>query len=95
MNESIHTSLRVPTPLRAYAGRQARVELAGATVGAAMGDLVGRYPDLQKHLYADDGSLRNFVNLYVNGQDIRQLDGLATPLSNGDQMTLIPAIAGG
>ena len=95
MKDNNHVNLRVPTPLRAYTDRQASLELAGTTVGEAMANLIDRYPTLHKHLYDEDGVLRSFVNLYLNGEDIRHLDGVETALAPGDKLAIIPAIAGG
>jgi molybdopterin converting factor small subunit len=60
-----------------------------------MGELVGRYPSLRQHLYSDDGKLRPFVNLYLNQEDIRHLQGVDTPLHADDRLMIIPSIAGG
>ncbi len=87
--------IRIPTPLRPYAGRQSSVDLQGETVEEAIRDLTGRYPDLHEHLFDDEGNLRSFVNLYLNGEDVRHLRGVATRLSPGDRLSIIPAIAGG
>ena len=65
------SKIHIPTPLRQYVGKQSTVDVKGATVGEAMSDLLVRHPDLRRHLYADDGKLRAFVNLYVNDEDIR------------------------
>ena len=67
----------------------------GATVGELLAALTGRYPALRRHLYADDGSLRHFVNVYVNDDDIRYLDRDATALKSGDVVSIIPSVAGG
>jgi len=88
-------TVRIPTPLRAFAGGQSEVEVAGATVGEALARVVEDHPALGQHLYAEDGSLRNFVNAYVNRQDVRHLGGAAAPLADGDRITLVPSIAGG
>lgn len=88
-------TIRIPTPLRSYVDGQAEVTVAGATVGEALDALVERYPRLKRHLFADDGKLRNFVNAYVNENDIRHLEGVATPVADGDSVTLVPSIAGG
>ena len=68
------SKIHIPTPLRQYVGKQSTVEVKGATVGEAMSDLLVQHPDLRRHLYADDGKLRAFVNLYVN--DTATLNGL-------------------
>lgn len=89
------TKVLVPTPLRPYAGGQPAVEVEAATVGEALGALTARHPDLKKHLYADDGKLRAFVNVYRNEEDVRYLDKDATPLREGDTLSIVPSIAGG
>jgi molybdopterin synthase sulfur carrier subunit len=94
-NDNGSITLRIPTPLRAYTDRQSSVTLHGATVVEVLADLVERYPALRKHLLDDDGRLRSFVNLYLNGEDIHVLGGVETPLSPGDKLAIIPAIAGG
>ncbi len=88
-------TLRIPTALRAYTDRQTSVSLRGATAREVMDALVARYPGLRRHLLDADGALRSFVNLYINGQDIRALGGIEVPLSPGDKLSIIPAIAGG
>jgi molybdopterin synthase sulfur carrier subunit len=88
-------SLRIPTALRAYADQQSSIALDGATVGEVMEGLVERYPALRKHLLDDDGSLRSFVNLYLNGEEIGELGGVEARVAPGDKLALIPAIAGG
>ena len=89
------TTLRIPTPLRTYAGGQSEVNVLGATVGEALHDLVSQFPDLKKHLFTDDDELRPFVNLFLGNEDIRHLQGVATPLEAGDVLMIIPSIAGG
>jgi molybdopterin/thiamine biosynthesis adenylyltransferase/rhodanese-related sulfurtransferase/molybdopterin converting factor small subunit len=88
-------NVRIPTPLRQFAGGQDVVTVPGETVGDVLNELVERYPSLRRHLYADDGRLRNFVNAYLNEDDIRHLQGPGTPVSEGDALTLVPSIAGG
>src|SRR6266436_5070700 len=85
----------IPTPLRQYAGKQDSVELAGATVGEVLHSLTSQYADLRRHLYSDLGKLRSFVNVYVNDDDIRYLEKDATPLKDGDVVSIVPSIAGG
>ena len=87
--------VRIPTPLRPHAGGQAAVSLPGETVKAVLAALVAQAPGLQAHLLAEDGSLRSFVNVYVNGEDVRARSGLETPLLDGDELAIVPAIAGG
>ena len=85
----------IPTPLRAYAGKQASVELQAVTVGEALSALTSKFADLKKHLYSDDGRLRSFVNVYVNDEDVRYLQKDQTRLSEGDTVSIVPSIAGG
>ncbi|MGE5250969.1 MAG: MoaD/ThiS family protein [Bacteroidota bacterium] len=87
--------LRIPTPLRYYTNGQAEVPVQGQTVHEAMSSLVEQYPSLQPHLYSPEGKLRAFVNLFVGEDNIRDLQGLDTPLSPEAQIRLIPSIAGG
>ena len=87
--------IQIPSPLRQYSGKQASVDVAGKTVGEALAGLVLQHPDLKRHLYADDGKLRAFVNVYVNDEDIRFLGGEAHKFEDGDEVMLIPSIAGG
>ncbi len=89
------SKIHIPTPLRQYAGKQAAVDVSGATVGEAMNALVAQHPDLRKHLYTEEGKLRAFVNLYVNDEDIRYLQKEGTALKDGDQISIVPSIAGG
>ncbi len=89
------TAVRVPTPLRPYTGGVKEVQVDGRTVGAAILDLTLRYPDLRRHLYDETGRLRPFVNVFVNDDDARNLQGEATPLVDGDRLMIVPSIAGG
>ena len=85
----------IPTPLRAYTGKQDTVELKAATVGEALAALTAQFTELRKHLYADDGRLRSFVNVYVNDEDIRYLQRDKTQVNDGDTISIVPSIAGG
>lgn len=87
--------IMIPTPLRQYAAGQSAVEVPGSTVGEAVQALLGSHPELRKHLYNDQGKLRAFVNLYVNDEDIRYLQKEATSLKEGDNISIVPSIAGG
>lgn len=87
--------VRIPAPLRSITGGEAEVSVEGASVGGALGELEGRFPEMRTRLRDQDGELRRFVNLYVNGEDIRFLSGLETALQSGDEMSIIPAVAGG
>ena len=88
-------TVEIPTPLRRFTGDASKVEVRGETVGAVMQDLVRRHPALESHLYAGDGQLRSFVNLFLNNEDVRFLDKDRTHLSAGDTLSIIPSIAGG
>ena len=85
----------IPTPLRPYTDQQDAVEVEGTTVGELLASLTARYGELRRHLYSDEGKLRSFVNVYVGDEDIRHLQGEATPLKDGETVSIIPAIAGG
>ena len=87
--------VRIPPVLRANAGGNKQVEIDGSTVGDVLAALVGQYPGLRQQLLTDDGELNRFVNVYVNGQDVRYLDGLSTPVGDRDEVRLLPAMAGG
>ena len=85
----------LPTALRSLVGNQSEVELAGSSVEGVLKELVGRFPELQKHLYSEEGQLRNFVNVYVNDEDVRHLEAGKTQLKTGDVISIVPSIAGG
>jgi adenylyltransferase/sulfurtransferase len=89
------SKIHIPTPLRQYAGKQSTVEVKAATVAEAMTALLAQHPDLRRHLYNDDGKLRAFVNLYLNDEDIRYLQKEATEVKDGDNISIVPSIAGG
>jgi adenylyltransferase/sulfurtransferase len=91
----VAVTITIPTALRQYAQGNASVELEAETVGALLRGLVETHPDLKRHLYTEEGKLRNFVNIYVGDEDIRYLENEATPLHDGDTVSIIPAIAGG
>src|SRR5207244_13217384 len=84
-----------PTPLRPFVGGRDTVELEGGSVGELLERLTGEHAALKPHLFADDGRLRSFVNVYVNDRDIRQLAQRETPVKPGDTVSIIPSIAGG
>ena len=87
--------VKIPTVLRPQVGGNKEVELAGDTVGAVVTALTAEYPSLKSQLLTADGELNRFVNVYVNGQDVRYLDGLATAVAERDEVRLLPAMAGG
>jgi sulfur-carrier protein len=87
--------VKIPTQLRAAAGGEAEAQVDGATVQEVLDGLFERHDELRTRLYDDDGGLRRFVNVYVAGEDIRFLDGLKTPVKDGAELTILPAVAGG
>lgn len=89
------TTIHIPTPLRTYADGQREATVDGATVREAMSDLITRFPALQAHLFNGNSELRPFVNLFLNDENIRDLQGLDTPIDADDRLMLIPSIAGG
>jgi molybdopterin converting factor small subunit len=88
------TTIKVPAPLRLYTNGENAVPVSGATVGAALNDLIRQYPDLQMHLFEGD-NLRSFVNIYLNKEDVRHLQGPDTAVTADDTLLIIPSIAGG
>jgi adenylyltransferase/sulfurtransferase len=88
-------TINIPTPLRPFTDKKEAVEVSGTTVGELLLDLTTRYEGLRKHLYADNGKLRNFVNVYLNDEDIRYLQREATPVKAGDTLSIVPSVAGG
>ena len=88
-------NVRVPTPLRKYTNGSGAVEADGATVAALVNDLDKRYPGLKDRICDETGQVRRFVNIFVNGEDIRFLQQLDTALKAGDELSIVPAIAGG
>ncbi len=87
-------TIRIPTPLRPYTGNQNSVIVSGDSVSAALADLTGQYPDLRQHLF-DGDKVRSFVNIFLNEEDVRYLDGAATAVAENDTLMIIPSIAGG
>src|SRR3982751_760220 len=88
-------TIAIPTPLRQFVGGKSDVEVQAATAGEALENLTNEFPELRKHLYNDQNSLRNFINVYVGDEDIRHLDGPATPIKDGETVMIVPSIAGG
>jgi MoaD family protein len=86
--------VQIPTPMRQHTEGQAVVEVGGATVQAVLDNLGQKYPGLVSRIF-ENGQLRRFVNLYLNEEDVRYLDNLATPVKDGDELAIIPAVAGG
>jgi len=87
--------VRVPTPLRRLTSGQDKVDAEGATVDDVISSLEGQFPGMRERLCDEKGELRNFVNVYINGEDVRFLDGLGSQTEPGDEISLVPAVAGG
>jgi sulfur-carrier protein len=87
--------VKIPTQLRNAAGGEAEAEVEGATVQEVLNGLFERHEELRDRISDEDGTLRRFVNVYLAGEDIRFLDGLATPVKDGSELTILPAVAGG
>ncbi|MBW3633136.1 MAG: MoaD/ThiS family protein [Chloroflexi bacterium] len=85
----------IPTPLRRFTDGDAKVTMAGASVGEVLDSLERAYPGIGERLRDDSGQIRRFVNVFVNGQNVRDRDGVDTSLSEGDEVGIIPAMAGG
>ena len=88
-------TVRIPTPLRKLTNSEELVEVNAGTVGEAIAELQSRFPGIQERLVDEKGEVRRFVNVYVNEEDIRFLNNQQTPLKDGDEISIIPAIAGG
>jgi adenylyltransferase/sulfurtransferase len=87
--------LRIPTPLRAYTSGKSEVNVGGANVLEALSDLTTQYPTIKPHLFNEGGELRPFVNLFLGENNIKDLQGVNTPIAASDKLVLIPSIAGG
>ena len=87
--------LCIPAPLRSYTDNAREIPVQAGTVAAALDEMVARYPALRTHLFTETGDLRAFVNLFLNDEDIRHLQGVETSLGEHDQLLIIPSIAGG
>jgi molybdopterin synthase sulfur carrier subunit len=87
--------VRIPTPLRKLTNEEELVEISAGTVSSAIAELQRKYPGIQERLVDETGNVRRFVNVYVNEEDIRFLQNQQTPLKDGDEVSIIPAIAGG
>ena len=87
-------TVKIPTQLRAATDGQSEVEVSGSTVGEALDAVFDAHGDLRERI-TEDGDLRRFVNIYVSGEDIRFQDGLQTQINEGDEVTILPAVAGG
>ena len=88
-------TVRIPQPLRGLTGDKSTVPSAGDTLLACITDLEQNYPGIRERVMDEAGQLRRFVNIYVNGDDVRFSDGLGTALKDGDEVSIVPAVAGG
>ncbi len=88
-------TIRIPTPLRKYTEGNEEVDVKGATIGEIINALEASYPGIKSRICDDAGSVRKFVNIYANEEDIRHLQELETPVKDSDEVSIIPAIAGG
>lgn len=94
-NADVTVDVLIPTPLRRFTNGESKVSASGATVTDLLDSLDTAYPGLSERLRDEDGQIRRFVNIFVNGSNIRELDGAATALRPGDEVGIIPAMAGG
>jgi molybdopterin converting factor small subunit len=91
----VSISVRIPTILRSYTGGASEVTAAGGTLAELLDDLEASYAGIRARVLDDNGEIRRFVNVYVGNDDVRFLDGLSTPVADGAQVSIIPAVAGG
>ena len=87
--------VKIPTPLRKLTNGETSVDADGATISAIVDSLDSSYPGLRERLLDDSGELRHFVNIYLNGEDVRYLDGLNSAVGENDELSIVPAVAGG
>ena len=87
--------VEMPSALRQFADNQDELDSDGKNVEEVLADLCSRFPELKQNLYEEEGSIRNFINIYVNDEDIRYADGMQTELKDGDRIQIVPSIAGG
>lgn len=88
-------TVRIPTPLRKLTGNQSEIEIDGETVESLIGNMEASYPGIKDRLCDESGKVRRFINIYINEEDIRFLDGTDTAVKTGDRISIVPAIAGG
>ena len=89
------TTLRIPTPLRAYTSGKSEIHVGGAKISEALNDLTSQFPAIKPHIFNEGGELRPFVNLFVGENNIKDLQGVDTEIKDGEKIMLIPSIAGG
>lgn len=95
MSAGTEITVLIPTPLRRYTGGESRLSLSGSSVEEVLDALDAAHPGIGERLRDDSGQIRRFVNIFVNGKNVRDTDGIATALSPGDELGIIPAMAGG
>ena len=88
-------TVRIPTPLRRITNGQDKIAVEGSTLGEVIASLDAEFPGIRDRICDEQGEIRNFVNIYVNGEDVRFLAGLGTATSSGDELSIVPAVAGG
>ena len=88
-------TVKIPTPLRKLTNNETSVDAVGKTIEQIVESLDSTYPGMRERLIDDNGDLRHFVNIYLNGEDIRYIDGLKSPVSDNDELSIVPAVAGG
>src|SRR3989449_9424331 len=88
-------TIAIPTPLRQFAAGQSEIQVNASTAGEALDQLTSTHAELRRHLFNDQNALRNFVNVYLNDEDIRHRNGPDTPVKDGDTILIVPSIAGG
>lgn len=88
-------TVRIPTPLRRVTDGQDKVSVEGSSINEIIRDLDSKFPGIRERLCDEQGELRNFVNIYVNGEDVRFLDGINSATKEGDEISIVPAVAGG
>jgi molybdopterin synthase sulfur carrier subunit len=91
----VPVTVLIPQPLRSLTGNLSKVSGEGATLQSLVSNLEGSYPGMKERVLDESGALRRFVNIYVNGDDVRFMDGLGTALKDGDEVSIVPAVAGG
>ena len=89
------TTVRIPTPLRRVTNGEDKVDAEGATLREVIESMDSQFPGIKARICDDDGNLRNFVNVFVNGEDVRFMDGVDSATSDGDEISIVPAVAGG
>ncbi len=89
------STVKIPPVLRSYTGGEKEVDAEGANVGDVLRSVATQHPDTQSQLFAEDGELNRYVNVYLNDEDVRVLDGLGTVVQDGDTLVILPAMAGG